>query len=59
MIKTNFIIEKVKDFFFYLFILMIFLMIAEGLDYDVIGFFVLTWDNLKLLFTAINELWGR
>jgi hypothetical protein len=49
MIKTNFVIEKIKDFFFFIFILMIFLMIAETLDYDVIGFFVLTWDNLKLL----------
>jgi hypothetical protein len=49
MVKTNFVIEKIKDFFFFIFILIIFLMIAETLDYDVLGFFKLTWDNLKLL----------
>lgn len=50
MYRVKNIIEKIKDIFFLIFLLLIFWMIAGTLDYDVLHFFELTWNMIKLLF---------
>lgn len=50
MYRVKIIIEKIKDIFFLIFLLLIFWMITETLNYDVLHFIELTWNMIKLIF---------